>query len=121
LIAALALFACDKADREPIPSDADVDRLENELKAEPCIGPLAGWERRYRYSSDTGGVVSQNQIQFNLRQAGAFEIRAGREITPPHPADEHDIDETPVKMASGIFDRSQGKLYVAFCGLNTGG
>ena len=48
---------------------------------------------------------------FNLRAAGSFDVEPGLHVTAPTLPD---IDDTPIKMARGKYDVSNGKLTVDF-------
>ena len=77
-----------EASERPLPTEADVSRLEDKLTGHPCVGDLSEWERDYRYSMTTGLFTPYSLnpdldiIEFRLRRAGTVTIHAGRKILP---------------------------------------
>ncbi|QNN64179.1 hypothetical protein H9L12_07270 [Sphingomonas rhizophila] len=81
------LSACEAADGDGLPDERHVQRIEQRLAANPCIGDLRQWERLYRFA-DPGGFSAYTAhpnfdvIDFHLRRAGTTTITPGRVIVP---------------------------------------
>ena len=86
---------------------------------EPCIKGLDRWSRSYSINMDgRSQTLYPGIIDFHLKEAGSFGVRAGAHITEPGAS--VNIDDTPIKIAMGDYDVSTGTLSFAFCGNNVG-
>ncbi|WP_404710313.1 hypothetical protein [Sphingomonas sp. MMS24-J13] len=99
----------------PKPPDALLDQVELKLQAIPCIGNLSRWKRLYTYGLPTR-KVDESQIDFKLMLAGRLGIKSGRQTD--FPGSTRSIDDTPIKMAMGSFNRKTGKVTLEFCASN---
>ena len=103
-----------------LPNPAIVDRIEQKLSTQPCVGSLDRWFRRYAYGLDhQRGGVDGNTISFSLHEAGAYEFRAGREIV--RPLEFATIDDRPYRYAWGTYNVARDTLVIETCGPNVGG
>ena len=121
LLVTLLLVACqDDVVDNAVPEPADVERLEARLAQHPCIGPLADWERNYRYSRKTGlfSPHSLNPdidvIEFHLRRAGTIAISPGRNVMAPAPSGDWP-DSNPIQSVDGKFTLSSSSLNISPC------
>jgi hypothetical protein len=97
-----------------------LDKMEKELGAVQCVGDVRRWERRYEYHRSRTGTVYHLDtavIDFQLREAGKFGFRSGREFVDTI---EPEIDDRPYKIAFGNYDLLRDKLTVETCGPNVG-
>ena len=102
----------------PAPPIALVDRLEAELEADPCVGPLGRWNRTYEYAARD---VNQRRdaLAFKLVEANGTSTKPGREILRSYVGGgEIAVDDRPVKMAWGLYDIATGRLTMEHCGNN---
>lgn len=111
--------ATDWAARQPRPAQRIVDRIEALLAGQQCVGRLDRWSRSYAYHYDprTGNLYDKI-IDFHLEEAGSRGIRAGRHVTGP--TRWMWVDDRPIKMATGDYDVTEGRLRIAYCGDNMG-
>ena len=102
---------------QPRPSQAMVERIENLVAQEPCVGTLNRWSRHYSYLYDpVREELHPRIIVLHLEEAGKFGIRAGLQISAPEIVfRNHDLE---VRMARGDFDRLDGRIRFSFCGNN---
>jgi hypothetical protein len=107
------------AARQPRPSEQVVSRIETLLTQDPCVGPLDRWERIYAYNENIQSkTLYPGIIDFHLNEAGGFGVRPGRHITEPNSW--VNVDDRPIRMVSGDYQVSTGKLSIGFCGNNVG-
>lgn len=120
LVVLLTVAGCDRRGApQNFPKSVDVQRLEALLARNDCIGDLGHWERRYRlWMEPTTDRPKSTEIEFNLRQASREYKRAGRFVEPPRDKNVIEIDDTPVKVAFGMFETTSGRLELNFCGSN---
>jgi hypothetical protein len=104
-----------RIDASPKPSAALIESIEHQLARNPCIGSLSNWNRQYAYGLPTR-QVDETRIDFLLKKAGRFGVVSGRLIV--NPGATLGIDDTPVKMVWGTFDRKTQVMKVEFCGDN---
>ena len=102
----------------PPPSRALVDRVEHRLSASPCIDDISTWNRLYTYGLPSR-TVDETRIAFRLKKAGHAGVLAGRRVG--FPGETLGIDDTPVRIAWGSFNRRTDRLKIEFCGDNMGG
>ena len=102
----------------PKPPDSLIDQVEKLLQQQPCIKDLSRWNRQYAYALPSR-QVDETHIWFKLRRSGKFGIVSGRQVDFPGATE--GIDDTPVDMAWGSFNRRSGELLVKFCGANVPG
>lgn len=104
--------------REPLPP-ALMDKMERAISAQPCIGSMDKWHRRYSYKAWMEGAVYHRDtmtIAFVLAEAGRFEFLRGRQfvVSPKPPM----IDDRSYKVAYGQYDLETGRVTLTGCGLN---
>jgi hypothetical protein len=92
---------------QPRPPAHIVDRIENLLASQPCIGRLDRWLRTYAFDDD------RQIIAFHLEEAAPTGVRPGRQVTYPYSWD--NLGEGPVGVV-GDFDLADGQLRFASCG-----
>lgn len=123
------LAACDGPDDVPIiPANSDVDRIEQLLAKQRCVGDLSRWERRYQFLQDVSvrsasrGRVDPRIIAFRLRRGGAtYPIEPVRVRLPVSEGFIGEIDDRPGYWSDGQFDTASGKLAFDGCGYSEGG
>jgi len=134
LLLPLALLACTTEESAPAnetlnqfierveahskPNPDLIDSIERRLAGQPCIGDISSWDRQYTYALPSR-QVDESVIEFVLRKAGRYGVAAGRRIDIPGAT--VTIDDTPVKMVFGKFERKTGNLRIEFCGDNVPG
>jgi hypothetical protein len=79
------------------------------------------WERRYWFSQAGQASAPDNStIDFDFRQAGFEEFRAGRNIhSAPH-LGVFDVDDREYNLAVGTYDVKADRLSIEACGPNMG-
>jgi hypothetical protein len=120
---------CDGPDDVPvIPADSDVDRIEQLLAKQRCVGDLSRWERRYQFLQDVNvwsasrGKVYPKIIAFKLRQGDPRNpIDPVRLRLPVTDGFIGEIDDRPGYSARGKFDTASGKLAFYGCVYSEGG
>lgn len=125
----LLLAGCHGPDDVPVlPADSDVDRIEQLLAKQLCVGDLSRWERRYQFLQDVSvksasqGRVYPRIIVFRLRQGGAtYAIEPVRVRLPVTEGFLGEIDDRPGYWGDGKFDTASGKLAFDGCGYSEGG
>lgn len=107
----------------PKPPYQIIDQIESRLEGKPCFGKLDGWHRTYGYDVRQAPdrklpvryLVDERHILLNFREVrpGA----GGRELGAPGGF----VDDSPVRVAFGRYDRAIGKVWIDYCGANFGG
>ena len=98
------------------PQPEIINRVEDRLAREPCVGSLDRWERLYSFGQ-SGGEVDESVINFAYREAGRFGFVSGRRITSP---DEWvNLDDRPYLIMNGYFVIGTNRLVIRACGPNT--
>lgn len=123
------LAACDSPEDVPIlPDYSEVDRIEQRVSKNVCVGDLSRWERRYQFLQDlkrgsaTRGKVYPAIISFRLRRGNAtYPIKPVRVRLPVTGGFIGEIDDRPGYWADGQFDTTSGKLTFNGCGYSEGG
>jgi hypothetical protein len=123
------LAACGSSENVPIlPAFSDVDRIEQLVSKNACVGHLSHWERRYQFLQDlkrgsaTRGKVYPAIISFRLRRGDAtYPIKPVRIILPVTGGFIGEIDDRPGYWAEGQFDTTSDKLTFNGCGYSEGG
>jgi hypothetical protein len=101
----------------PRPTNAMVDPIEARLAKVPCIGDVGRWQRLFSFASRPRSPrVDTGRIDFEFREAGRYDFRAGRRITWPDSW--INLDDRSYRYATGWFDRTTGRLRVEYCGPN---
>jgi hypothetical protein len=132
IVSILLLSAC--VTRDGKPTEAEMDRVEEQLEKIPCVGRLANWERRYLYPPEYSDAeldaaikeereprrssVDRSKIEIHLRQANFEEFGEGRKSYADYPPDMSDTDDRSYRIAYGSYDLTTGKLDLAACGMN---
>jgi len=100
----------------PKPEAADVDRLEQALRGQPCIGDLSRWERHYQYAVSRAWLrpADTDHIDFTFYQAGVGHFVAGRRIE----SQDGLLYDGPAEVADGQYDVRTGAVTVEYCGSN---
>lgn len=118
---ALLVAGCSQGpEGSPLPSAADVARIEARLANHACVGDLARWERNYRHASDRNFLWPQSdhadvdRIQFHYRRTGTVAIAATRNIIPANESGDWP-DSSPIQTLDGTFTISSGRLSVEKC------
>jgi hypothetical protein len=94
--------------------------MEKLLQQEPCLGRLERWSRSFAYNYDPPReTLHAGIVDFNFEEAGKFGIQPGRHITEPNSW--VNVDDRPIKMASGDYDVKEDRIRIKFCGNNVGG
>lgn len=116
LFAAPALLAACSAPADK-PDAAVVSKIEQMLSADPCIGSMDQWSRRYAFGLDsqTGGS-DRRTIWFLFQEANKYEFREGRTIVEPDKF--ITLDDRSYRSASGTYTPSRDKLEINHCGPN---
>ena len=107
------------ASSQPRPSNNLVDRAEELLAKEPCVGQLDRWSRFYAFNYDFPDKALYTEIvDFRLEEVGSG-VSPGRHVTEPNSW--VNIDDRPIRMAGGDYDIAQDRIRIAYCGNNMGG
>lgn len=123
------LAGCDGPDDVlVIPASSDVDKIEQLLAKQSCLGDLSRWERRYQFLQDVSvrsasqGRVYPNIIEFRLRRGNVtYPIDPIRVRLPVTEGFLSEIDDRPGYWADGRFDKTSGKLAFDGCSYSEGG
>lgn len=100
------------------PTDELLNRIETRLMANPCIGALDRWARRYSYGLDHDrGGLDTDTVWFSMHEAGAYEFRSGRAVLSPREFGST-VDDRPYRFAAGRFDVHLNQVTVEHCGPN---
>ena len=114
------------ADDEPAwtkikPRAEQIQRLEEKLKNEVCIGDISFWERRYAFwtemnrRSPTYGRINSNLVRFKLRRGTAdYPIKPVLSVEFSYPGI-IDLDHRRGKFADGVFNIASDKLTMVSC------
>ncbi len=101
-----------------LPSPEVIDRIEQRLSANSCIGSMERWSRRYAYGLNTQtGEAKTDTIGFLFQEANRYEFREGRVVVTPEKF--ITIDDRPYRIATGTFSPATGKLELNSCGQNS--
>jgi hypothetical protein len=102
------------------PSEADVDRLESQFAAVPCLGDAGRWDRTYFFgANDARDAVDKGKIDFRLREAGKYGLAAERRIVSVlSPQAMPEIDDRDYLIASGSYRIASQTLTIDACGPN---
>ncbi|WP_404712412.1 hypothetical protein [Sphingomonas sp. MMS24-J13] len=106
------------AAQQPRPSREIVDRVERLIAGQPCIGRLGQWSRSYAFHLLPNRTAYTQIIDFHFEEAGTPEVQVGRQVTAP--AAWVNLDDRPIRMASGDYDLRDNRIRVEFCGANAG-
>lgn len=128
----LTLSAC--ATRDVKPSEAEMDRVETALRANPCVDDVNQWSRNYFYHAKYFGEEVETaateqraprasghvrtQISFALQQKLGAQKSAGRTSLAAPPVSEKDAgggDGASLRRAFGSYDLRNGTLHIARC------
>jgi hypothetical protein len=102
----------DEIIRHSLPTNAQIDAVENALAHKPCIGNLDHWARRFTYALDyEHGRIDDDVISFDFREAGRFGYHKGRKIGRPR--DFAEVDDRQFLLAIGTYRLSAGKPKMA--------
>lgn len=103
----------------PVPKWREVDRLEQLLAKEACIGPLSEWDRKYFYklSHPSGYLLPPPRnpyvVGFIFDEAGVGDYRSVRRLGSLE--DFMIYDHAQRKYASGDYDIRTGRLVMSIC------
>ena len=107
------------ASEQPRPSKQLVRHIETLLAKEPCVGRLDRWARYYAYNYDVPEHVLYPEIvDFHLEEIGT-NAQPAIHITEPNSW--VNIDDRPIRMATGSYDVRRDKIGFAWCGNNVAG
>lgn len=103
-----------------VPSQEQVEILEAQFAAEPCIGDAERWERTYFFGTTKArDAVDKDRIDFRLREAGKYGFRSERRTVGAMSREAMpDIDDRDYEVAFGSFRVSDRTLMVESCGPN---
>jgi hypothetical protein len=95
-----------------------VDRLEQALAGQPCIGELSRWERHYQVAIQRPWpyLADTNHIRFAFFQAGVDGFVSGRRIESNSVIMSYDGN---AQVADGVYDVRTGVVTVDYCGSNS--
>lgn len=110
-----ALLLCCSPRAAQVPGNALLDRVEQALERNPCVGALSRWARHYRFGG-TGRHVDENVVTFELREAGKYDFRSGRYALPPQGERVFDVDSRDYLMAAGHYAVQEGRMSIDYCG-----
>ncbi len=104
-----------------VPAAAAIDRIEQQLAGDPCIGPPDRWERHFYYALAPGGSgpatrTDRNIIAFDFYEAGRYEFLPRRVVSA---VPDVSPDDRPMRVAFGAYHVASDRLSVDFCGQNT--
>ena len=100
-----------------LPDAGLLDRVERALQADPCVGSMDRWFRRYAYRLDSlQSAADTSTLWFTLHEAGAFEFRPGRVALSPYEFAQ--IDDRAYLIVTGVYKVPTGELVIETCGPN---
>lgn len=120
VVIAIGLVACSPV----VPKWREVDRLEQALATNACIGAINDWDRRYYYRKANGQMIQPlpardvGVIGFSFNEAGVGDYRPGRRLGDVEQFIHYDHRQR--RIAAGEFDLRTGEAKVWFCGLGCG-
>ena len=110
---------CEKFARHRHPPKLILDRMDAALSQNACVGNLAKWERLYSFNHNRGEPeVDESIIQFQFREAGRYDFKAGRRTTMP--LEWLNLDDRQYDLVSGHLDVPARNLVIDHCGPNKG-
>jgi len=108
-----------------VPKWREVDRVEQVLATNACIGAVNRWDRRYFYMKTKGREVlpieparDVNIVGFLFNEAGVGEYRPGRRLGDVERFIGYDHQQR--RAAMGEVDLRTGEANIWFCGLVCG-
>jgi hypothetical protein len=118
----VVLTGCDYGS-SPLPSVAEVARVDRAISRVPCIGKAELWYREYQYRTTLRDLpvalwrLDRNTIDFYLTKAD-FPADAMVFLEPPRPTFKWRFDSTPTDLAQGSYNVATDELQLDFCGPN---
>lgn len=99
----------------------DIEAIEANLSRNPCVGPMAKWERTYFYKRTYGhdypySPQDTSIIEIQYRQAGFDKFKAGRRILGL--PDGAGLDDRAYDLVFAKYYRKTGALEIEACGPN---
>ncbi|HRO33120.1 MAG TPA: hypothetical protein PLQ03_06870 [Brevundimonas sp.] len=125
----MALAGCQASVRaiETVPDPVLLDRIEQQLAQDQCVGSLDKWQRSYAWRLNWWGSrglvgskwlgADKSVVMFDLKQAGVFGFKAGRRVRSP---DQRlfEYDSRDYLFAHGRHDVRTGEVVIEYCGPN---
>src|SRR5687768_15797973 len=104
------------------PSEADIDRLESQFAAVPCLGDAGRWDRTYFFGSNGArDAIDKDRIDFRLAEAGKYEFKPERHrVEAFSPEALGSIDDRDYRVAFGSYRISTRTFEIEACGANIG-